>query len=322
MMKIALLARACDATATFKNEDNLGNLVFRIAIQNLIPHDFRFDWYQYNEMSECEADAFVVPLANCVRSGFKIKESLIEEWKKALRGRPLIGIGLGADAPFVDSQISLDPNTISWLELFSALWTRGTYTSAILAGYGIDSTSGCCPSLFLTSNCPNYNDLSFSMSDIGVSPAPSTIAGKKINELLFSNARGDIFIQGPRRFLDYWKEGLISKIIRELGLRDIDEDRLYLSFEFNRWVEALKEHKVIFSGRFHCASLAFNNSIPTVMLPLDLRTHELCETFNMPTFDYRTSEMITVPEFDEQKFRENRFWKRIAFDKFLAYNGI
>lgn len=321
-MKIALITRACDAYTTFKTEGNLGNLVFRTAIYNMIPHAFKFDWHEYNRMAECDADAFVVPLANCVSSAFKFSEELLEGWEKSLRGRPLIGIGIGADAPFVDSQISLDPNTVSWLELFSALWTRGPYTSAILARYGIDSTSGCCPSLFSTSNCPNYNNLSFHMGDIGVSPAPPSRAGKKINELLFSNASGHIFIQGPVTFLDYWKKGQITKIIRELGLRDTDRDRLYLSFEFNKWVEALKEHKVIFSGRFHCAALAFNNSIPTVMLPLDLRTHELCETFNMPTFDYKTSEVITIPEFDEQKFRENRFWKRIAFDKFLAYNGL
>ena len=326
-MKITLLSRSTDLAGNVGIEDNTGNIVYREAVHQMIPYNEMIDWGETERIKNSDADIFVVPLANVVRERFVPDVELIAGWEYGLRGRPLIGIGMGADAREIDLPIILTDKLQEWLNLFDGIWTRGEYTKKILNSYGVNAVSGCCPSLFMTDTIPNYDIKPGGL--IASCNAGGTARAFEIERRTVENTKGSVYVQSPMKAIKPLMDGdpIPAAQYMKAG---VDPARLFTTYDLQDWADDLKRHSLLISVRFHCAAWAFANGVPTVVIPSDLRTHEMCQSWAMPTMEtkYTPGDMgfnelrALRNSFCESRFRENRFEKRTALRRFLRDHGI
>lgn len=134
---------------------NNGNMAFVYAIANHIDAEVVFfPWHVRPELL-ADIDAIVIPCANQLGKHTDLgKLSVILD--KA--DKPIIAIGLGAQANDMETDVEVTPGTLEWVRVIDSkrygsapnIYTRGPYTTRQLARLGIpDSVIGGCPSHFI-----------------------------------------------------------------------------------------------------------------------------------------------------------------------------
>ncbi|MDF1815621.1 MAG: polysaccharide pyruvyl transferase family protein [Verrucomicrobiales bacterium] len=318
-MNTVLLSRPVEPEKNFDVESNTGNLVYRSAVHKQIPHSEMFDWSEFNEIKNSKADLFVVPLANTFREGYELSDEFVDNWIKAIDGRPLIGIGMGTGGAEVGQIMNPSANVLRWTRSFSAIWTRGRITTEALSRFDIPSTPGTCPSLFETGKPPIYRGF----NRIGVSNACGNMKSRKVEEFFIQRSCGTVFVQGNRETLDLYKDGKLTEIAQRTLAAGFDPARLKGFFDLEKWSRELKKHDLLIGPRFHCASLAFASGVPSVVIPIDVRTQELCQSFGMPALPWNDLDDFQKRiSFDPDAFERNRRFLFRRYKAFLHTAGI
>lgn len=302
---------------------NTGNLAFNygMATQVATPAPFISLGMPVEEIRH-SADILVMPLANQLGPHMDLENQARQ--LEAI-GLPIVGVGLGVQAPSSESVVKLKPGTERWLRTIADhrpgtapnIGVRGAFTLEQLEARGIGKAAIVtgCPSNFIDFN-PRF------VSDIGekLRRRPSRIAVAagipflpKLAKLeasladLLDDRPGGYIIQHNLKMI-WLAKGQIDLLTAEFQELFRSYIRPGLSWEdfkawcahhaiayanAERWMEDLRTYDFVVGTRFHGAMLAIQAGTPAGCITHDSRTVELCETMRIPSRQASTLEGVT-----------------------------
>lgn len=275
-MKVAILGWPSTDTEKNLREENTGNVVYRRAVELTVDEVSEYvEWHDADGIEASKADIFVVPMANAFSKFFR-PEYLIEVWSRAQR--PIVAIGLGANAPTCYQHPTVSSLTIDFVRLFDAIFTRGDFSTMCLLHHGIESISGVCPSLFMNPRTDLGQALDYSkeMNVVGVMNEPGCYRGELVEDVLLNYCTGNFFLQSPKELLDLWRNGGPPMKLPQGGVARKTHHAL------EPWVEDIQKHDLIIGPRFHGPALAVQSEVPGICVAIDSRTEELCASSRVP----------------------------------------
>jgi hypothetical protein len=330
---------------------NTGNLAFQYAIANHLAGSVRILSLDA-PVHEVRAagDIVVLPLANQLGNHTDLGDlaSRLEEINL-----PVVGIGLGAQAPSYDMDIELSAGTERWLRTIVKfaptnspnIGVRGPYTKSQIERLGIRNAAEVigCPSNFINMD----PGLGKRISN-GFSRRPTTIAVTagipylpelaKIEQqlaALVTEAGGAYIVQHDLEMLQ------LSRNEFDLMTPDLLETcRLYIAPQLDlnsfkawcrrfaysfcdarTWMDFLRRFDFVIGTRIHGAVLALQAGVPAACIAHDSRTLELCETLAIPVRSCNEVKVLTASNlFDYFEFDEERFTNRRMelFNRYVA----
>jgi Polysaccharide pyruvyl transferase len=288
--------------------DNTGNLAFWSAISRHIG-GVSADYISWNfdaDQVRREYDVVVFAAANQLNPAWDLGglASNLERCQK-----PLVVIGLGAQAPDYSTKVELQPGTARLLHVFSErcvrIGMRGYFSAEVAASYGAKNLAVIgCPSNFLN---PSERDLGKTVeSRLNAIVRPYRLAlnfdlNWHLRPLILQSVKwlkewgGFLITQGPLSAIylafaqsENLSEGDLQMYSRLLLDRAYDEEarRFLLTqfvslFDVESWINSLRGCRVSFGTRLHGNILALQAGVPNFIIPHDARTRELAETIGM-----------------------------------------
>lgn len=317
---------------------NTGNMAFLHAILAIIEHI-----EPVSRRSFAQADVKVWGCANFIAPN---REVTVAPSPLYDDGKPIVALGLGAQASLSGAFFKIPTNTVQWIKKIRALsptrapniTLRGQYTYDLLKEYGL--ADGCiplgCPSLFIAP----YKDLgdrirSKSQSSpkfIGCAPgnpesnAPKCIEVEQWLVRTLSERGGSYLVQHPLPMLRILKSDSRSQ---EPDSVDGIRSKLLPNYSNDEFIHWVRSHGRIFhdvpswlfhnaaldfvvSMRIHGAQLALQAGTPALCIAIDMRQIELCEIMKVPYMlmsEFRAD--LTVEELYERVQKHD--WS--AFDE-------
>lgn len=324
-MKVGLLWESKDC-GLYSNEDfdtlfrqvgnNNGNLAFVHAVASQIDAEISvYPWHVDPELLNKEVDFVVIPCAN--QLGDHTDLGRLGERFATVR-KPIVAIGLGAQAEDFAEDIRLTAGTKAWLDMLiengrrhgiQNIYTRGPYTSdQILKLTGAQTLANGCPSHFIDPRPDLGQRIEASWT---ASPLPQRIAVAAGHES-WENTR-EIEQQLIALMMDpqfpgiYIVQSMESMVMLSRGLFDrIDPDALkrihshtvphYTVEQFKTWalnyarsyydvpawMDELRRHDLLIGARFHGAQLAIQAGRMACTVTVDTRTEEMCRETGVP----------------------------------------
>lgn len=324
-MKVGLLWESEDC-GLYSNENfdtlfrqvghNNGNLAFVHAVASQIDAEVTFyPWHVDPELLNNEVDFVVIPCANQLGSHTdlgRLGERLGEVRK------PIVAIGLGAQADDFANDIKLTEGTKAWLEMLiengrrhgiQNIYTRGPYTSdQILKLTGVQTLANGCPSHFIDRRPDLGKRIQAAWT---ASPLPQRIAVAGGHES-WGNTR-EIEQQLIALMMDpqfpgiYIVQSMDSMVKLSRGLFDQIEpdalDRIHRHtvphytleqfkawalnyarsyYDVPAWMDELRRHDLLIGARFHGAQLAIQAGRMACTVTIDTRTEEMCRETGVP----------------------------------------
>ncbi|MDP3399516.1 MAG: polysaccharide pyruvyl transferase family protein [Brevundimonas sp.] len=324
---------------------NTGNLAFIYAVLSHLQNEVTLlPWHASPEQYEA-VDIIVIPCANQLG-----KHTDLGRHAELLRksGKPVVAIGLGAQAEVLGSDIELTEGTATWVETIRAscinpgapnIYTRGPYTSQQLDRLGFPgSLPGGCPSHFINP-APNLGHRIHAAWTSMPVPRSLSVAGghhrwakaRIIEQQLIA------MMQDPRSFGQYVVQSeedmvrlarndfdLIEPATLEL-LRQylcphyaMDEfktwSRMYARafFDINAWMDSLREADLTIGPRYHGTALAIQAEKMGVTIAVDSRTTELCMETGVP---FLTAEELATKPLTRHSIKQMIKFDPAAYDK-------
>jgi hypothetical protein len=289
-------------------DHNTGNLAFQHAVGLHVagPVDL-VDWIDPPDEVRERFDVIVIPEANAANPhrDFADRAAWIERCD-----RPVVVVGLGAQAASSGDDVSLTPGTVAYLRALSerteVLGVRGEFSAATLARIGVSNTLVMgCPSNFIAPNATLGSDLepryAAAVGRVTVAAGSTLRHLKSVERQLYrwmARSGGLWFPQsGPalelwpgwggwsdtayRKVRDYVTP-LAQRPLRRGEFDDVVSRRLRVLLDVPAWMNELRTCDAAFGTRFHGNMLAFQAGVPTVVLSHDARTAELCDTIGVP----------------------------------------
>jgi hypothetical protein len=289
--------------------NNTGNLAFWFAVwrhigsasAHYIPWNFDPDHVRN------EYDIVVFVAANQLNPAWDLG-ALADSLERC--NRPLVVVGLGAQAPDYGTKVELTPGTIRLLKVFSErcvrIGMRGQYSAEVAMAYGVKNVvvTGC-PSNFLNTAEPYLGRVAESRFRAIVRPYRLAL-NLDLNGHLKPVIRrsidwlkewgGFLIVQSPLSALylafaqnENVSDSDLQLYSRLLLNRSYDEESrrfLYTQFvsffDVECWINSLRGCRISFGTRIHGNLLALQAGVPTFIIPHDARTRELAETIGMP----------------------------------------
>jgi hypothetical protein len=336
---------------------NTGNVAFVHAIKKLVKLEERsLPWHN---IGESKNEILVFPAANQLGKHTDLGD-LATRLEKS--GKPIVVIGLGAQAADENSEPQLKPGTQHWLETIiknrptpkSNIWTRGEYTSGQIRRLvpGSDPVTGCCPSLFINQNSKLGNHLSTMSTEfrrIAVAAGNQGFRGMKtiepdlaslISDALFpgryiTQSMGDMIALGLGQFehIDGEKMESLNKYITpwldETEFKRWCKTYARTYFDARSWMYELSNFDIVVGARYHGVALGMQAGIPGVLIAIDSRTFELGLTTGIPTvkpseIDSMTRRILKTMwgKFDAVAYDSNRIAMAQRFHEFLIANSL
>lgn len=341
---------------------NSGNLMFAYGVMNALKTEdtelsFNYNWsFTDREIAEINEkyDAYILPLADAFRVGFKKQISGLTEAVKRLK-IPAIVIGCAVRAdyePDFESGFEFDDLARDFmkavLEKSTIVGVRGELTGKYLSHLGFkedrDFTPIGCPSLYtyglsvktrevpvdikrLVVNTNGYYDVGF-INDFLLNTVEK-FPGYYLVQQLQAEFR-DMYI-GKK-----WLPALLSKrgdksdkmLIKGKLLRDLyKNDRVRYFFDVPSWVSFMKQFDLFVGNRFHGSVAAVLAGCPHVMIPFNARTRELTEYHYLTSLkpdEIRegTSILDYLDALDFQSFTRHQESNLSHYVDFLDANGL
>ncbi len=356
----ALTHYALDETQTIYDRvgENTGNMAFITAICDSIDADVSLAGWDSSPKILSAVDVVVFPCANqfAAHTDLGYMGDLLLE-----AGRPVVAIGLGAQASDRSGDAQPTSGTVHWLQVIQKLRSgsapnilvRGEYTMGQLAQHNILSTEVIgCPSLFLS----RRTDLGASVAakvTIGEPARIATIAGNSswthlahVDQLMVSLAassvqglpwvlqeemplielaRGrEISVATLKRLTDHFAPKLAPEIFAQWV-----RSNAAVFFDIESWMEHMQRFDACVGPRFHGAMLAMQAGTIGAVIAHDSRTSELCETTGLPSvaedeIRRRGAGVVweTLASFSGQAFDVRRRELAATYCSLLEQNGL
>jgi hypothetical protein len=344
---------------------NTGNLAFTYPIDRLIDNPVeRIPWNFDIESAREKFDVLWFACANMLGSHCDLGwvADHLEQ-----TGLPVIAVGLGAqNRSSHDFDFSITPGTLRWLLTLERLspsgcniFCRGEYTDSILKFLQLGfSTSGCCPSLFISSDSslgktiasnsldPENRGKPFAIYSGFIGNHSLYLLEQSLVQLLdvtdepgiYISQHGKILLSlSESRFRDQLSEEQIQKA-KEMIMptaSDLDffswcDQHAKTFYSIDEWLRQLKNYSTSTGMRFHGNMLSLQAGIPSVCITIDSRTEELCRSCLVPSmttleFKHVTSETLRRVfnvRFRPEEFDANRSSMARKFMSFLLANNL
>jgi hypothetical protein len=290
---------------------NTGNLAFRYGLASHTKDVLFSHWGAPVDEVRAAADVLLLPLAN--QLGPHTDLGNLADRIEAF-GLPVVGIGLGAQAPSAGVDVTLTTGTERWLRTMIAhapsdspnVGVRGVYTQQQIARLGLGdkvAVTGC-PSNFINM----HDDVAKRLAE-GYAGTPQQIAVTagipyipRLKQLeqqlaqLVTDTGGAYIVQHGKEMLHLARNEFELmgpeklELCRDYVLPDADVDAFrtwcrryaYAFFDVPGWMDFLKRFDFVVGTRFHGAMLAIQVGVPAGVIAHDSRTFEMCTTMGVP----------------------------------------
>ncbi len=346
---------------------NTGNIAYVEGLRSLINEDvITIDWSTDVEFVKDNCRLIIVCCANQLG-----EHTDLSFWSEriAIFGLPVVVASIGAQSDKVGDHITLQKGTIEFLNAVKEfrfdrdicnISTRGPYSSQILSKYAFQSTTICCPSLFINqkkflgraiaSKTKLHGDIKCAIS-AGNPYLESAINAERVLANHSFEHHMPYIIQHPVQMLKLAHtyesshkdpEAIIidpeAIIIKQKLLpdRSMGDFELWIkkSWKFfvncQSWLNCLENYDFVVGARFHGVMLALQAGIPACVVAVDARVKELAETTLIPIHDAAALDRNIVLEdmissFNKQwaeEFDENRSNLHRRWIEFLSAHRI
>lgn len=304
---------------------NTGNIGFIHGVRKLLgDRVLEIGWGDNPLNIQKHIDHIVVCCAN------QIGEHVdLGRWGEVLQtyDKPVTLVGLGAQANSKDEYPNIPDGTMKFLEVVSNhnasnsgnILVRGSYTQAVLELAGYESIPVGCPSL-LISDTP---DLGKKISDQCKQNPPSRIAVAAGNPWHKASAHlenklisivnewdGEYVVQHPLTMLMYslGESDMIEQSIRDnfcqVYAKSIPQaevanwfERFSMTFtEASAWMRFLKKYDLAIGPRYHGVALAIQSGRPGLVITIDSRTQELCDSTGIKNVALKDASEMSAAE--------------------------
>lgn len=296
---------------------NTGNQAITFGLASMLEPDIRFLSWTTSAAEIREAgDILAIPMANHL--GNHTDQSWLAERLDEI-DLPVVGLGLGAQAPSDADDIQLTPGTRRWLDTLirlapdqsrPSLGLRGAFTADQMTkfGFGQAGVVTGCPSNFINKG----NDFVASVK-AGFSRRPTNIAvtaGIPYTPALTSIERdlADIVTLTGGAYIVQHGINMVQIARNQFDSMDqqhLEDCRAYIMPEKSRgefirwcrqyahaffdvpsWMDYLRRFDFVVGSRFHGVMLAIQAGVPAGCITHDSRTTELCQTMGIPYCHY------------------------------------
>ncbi|ADO42479.1 polysaccharide pyruvyl transferase family protein [Ketogulonicigenium vulgare] len=295
---------------------NNGNLAFVHSIMNQIDAEFiPFAWGTPAAVVNEQVDMVVFPGANQLGKHTDLG-GLADNMSKY--DKPVIAIGLGAQADDFGRDIELKEGTRAWLDCLiengkrfgvQNIYTRGPFTTEQIKKLtGVDTFSNGCPSHFLSEN-PNLGKALEANWNSTPLPKRVAVAGgheswghvRTIEQQLVAMmmdvqypgvyvvqsmadmvkiSRGDFDAIEPEKLEQIRKHIMPHYSIEEFKTWANNYARSY--YDIYAWMDDMRRHDLLIGPRFHGAQLALQAERMACCITIDSRTEEMCRETGVP----------------------------------------
>ncbi|HWL57093.1 MAG TPA: polysaccharide pyruvyl transferase family protein [Paracoccus sp. (in: a-proteobacteria)] len=348
-MKIGLLWQSADC-GLYSNADfdslykkighNNGNLAFVHAVKSQIEAaEIKFyPWHVSPKVLNESVDYVVFPAANQLGNHTDLgglAKSLAQVTK------PIVAIGLGAQAPEFGADIELTEGTRAWLDVLiengqrhgiQNIYTRGPYTSAQIQKLtGAETLANGCPSHFINPR-PDLGKQIQQNWESKPLPQRIAVAGgheawldtRDIEQQLIAMMMDPMFpgiyivqsmgsmIKISRDLFDDIDPGALKNIHQHtVPHYTVDEFKIWARnyarsyYDVAAWMDELRRYDLLIGPRFHGAQLAIQAERMACTITVDTRTEEMCRETGVPYL--RSSDL-------KEPLTRKRLKKLIKFD--------
>ncbi len=318
---------------------NNGNLAFVHAVKSQLDADIEFyPWHVKPEILNKNVDFVVIPCANQLG-----KHTDLGGLAKNLAAvtKPIIAIGLGAQAKEFGADVELTEGTRAWLDVLiengqrhgiQNIYTRGPYTSEqILKLTGAGTLANGCPSHFINPR-PDLGRRVQKNWESNPLPRRIAVAGgheawrntREIEQQLIAammdpqfpgiyivQSMGDM-IKISRGLFDEIEPEALARIHKHTvphytldQFKDWALNYARSYYDVAAWMDELRRHDLLIGPRFHGAQLAIQAERMACTITIDTRTEEMCRETGVPFL--RAEEL-------KQPLTRSRLKQLITFD--------
>ncbi len=265
----------------------------------------------------------------------------------AAHGKPIVAIGLGAQAKSLDLDVEVNEGTLAWVKAIDGaragsgpnIWTRGPYTTQQLERLGIPGAmTGACPSALISPATDLGQRIHAHWSARPAPRAISVAAGhqswgqaRTVEQQLIAMMQDSInpgqyvvqsamdMVRAARWEFDAIEQPMFQALKRHCAPHLNGEEfkawwRMYgrAYWDVPSWMESLRRHDLAIGPRYHGTALALQAERMGVCITIDSRTEELCMQTGVPYF--------RATSLDDKPLTRATLKKMIAFDP-AAYDA-
>ena len=292
---------------------NTGNQAITFGLASMLEPGITFLPWTASAAAMREAgDILVVPMANHL--GNHTDQSWLAERLEEI-GLPVIGLGLGAQAPSNVDDIQLTAGTRRWLETLvrlapsdahPSLGLRGAYTAEQMTRLGFEHAGVVtgCPSNFINKDSdfaarvkagfsrrpasiavtagipytPSLTAIERDLADIVTMTGGAYIVQHGINMIQIARNQFDTMDQ---QHLEDCRAYIMPDKSRSEFIRWCRQ-YAHAFFDVPAWMDFLRRFDFVVGSRLHGVMLAIQAGVPAGCITHDSRTTELCQTMGIP----------------------------------------
>lgn len=326
---------------------NTGNMAFSYALARHLEEEIVFVPRNPDPGQLDDVRVVVMPLANAMGPHTDLgafADALIA------MDRPVVAVGLGAQAADMDTDVELKPGTLDWLRVIDSLrpgpasniYTRGPYTARQLARIGVHGAAiGGCPSHFINP-APDLGrrihrhwtsfDLPRAISVAGGHQAwrrCSPVEQQLVSMMMDPACPGQYVVQSmadmiriSRGDFDAIEPRVLARINEHLLPHyDLEAFKAWCLtharsfYDIPAWMDALRRHDLTIGPRYHGTALAMQAERMGMTITIDSRTEELCIQTGMP---FRRIDEMADMTVTRRTLREMIRFDPVAYDAHRA----
>lgn len=317
---------------------NSGNLAFVYAITNQLVGEVRHLPWGVPPEQLASYDIIVVPCANQLGKHTELS-SLGAAWARF--EKPMVAIGLGAQAKSMAEDIEVSPGTLAWAQMLASkapgsasnIWTRGPYTARQLERLGIPgAVAGGCPTHFINA-APNLGRRIARAwkaqpvpRGVSVAAGHQSWANVRTIEQQLIGLMQDLVHDGQyvtqsmadmvrisRGEFDDIDPAVLTRLRAHITPHLSEEQfkvwcRRYARtyYDIPAWMESLRRFDLTIGPRYHGTAIALQAERMGVTIAIDSRTEEMCVQTGVP--------FLRAAELDGKAITRATLKTMIAFD--------
>lgn len=300
---------------------NLGNLVWAYASRQIFDNNVEFVELSKQKIDKGEMDLIALALANIFKDSERNEVLAKSMYDRLINTNiPIIVLSVGVQHKDTATFPKLGPECIKLLTLLSekslSIGVRGEFTKSCFIHYGVDASkiikTGC-PSILLNLNTSLGRDIQsrYLIRGSVATSMPSFSISHALSKKMLSIASLDgscINVQSTPELLAAKRGELSSEKLSNLYTSIFSKEEPFDVVDnffqnnvnyFNdlpNWFHAMKSYSRGISARIHGGIVMMTAGLPTVIIGIDSRVIELCETFYIP--------YISINEFMESSVDE------------------
>ena len=324
---------------------NNGNLAFSYAIARHFADEVVFLPRQATAEQLDGVDTLVLPCANQLG-----RHTDLSELAAALvrLDRPLVAIGLGAQASNMETDVELKPGTLEWVRVLDSsrpgrapnIYTRGPYTARQLARLGVsDAVIGGCPSHFINPAPDLGHRIHRHWTSFGLPRAISVAGGHQawrrcsaveqqlVSMMMDAACPGQYVVQSMGDMIRISRgdfDGIEPKVLARINEHllphyDLETFKAWCRtharsfYDIPSWMDSLRRHDLTIGPRYHGTALAMQAERMAMTVTIDSRTEEMCIQTGIP--------FMRVDELAERPLTRQTLREMIRFDP-VAYDAL